>query len=133
MRSPHGGEELPRVARGEYCAVRRLGEKTQHPPTHTHTYTHDGLLLRHYSSSLATSTKQSPSPLFLILTVSFSLCMHPYTLSESQHSLHHLLQDAANHLDVCACVRGRNKRTEGGDVNASVVSDSTRTHILSLI
>ena len=68
MRSQHRGEELHHVARGEYCNVRREGEKTQHPPTHTHIHT--SLLLRHHSS-------MKPTPLSNLILSPSSSSPHP--------------------------------------------------------
>lgn len=61
MRSQHGGKGLPHVAAGEHRSDGRTteGEKTQHPPTQTHT----SLLLRHHSrASTKLSASPSPSP-----------------------------------------------------------------------
>ena len=115
MRSQHGGEGRPHVAAGEHRSDVRV-EKTQHPPTQTHT----SLLLRHHSrASTKLSASPSLSPTSPPSSPSLS-CLPPPSLSlsrslslyESEGSLHHLLQDAANHLRVRACVFER-----GGEKN----------------
>lgn len=108
------------------------GEKTQHPPTHSHTP--HLIFLRHYSSSIKTSTKQAsplcrPYCLYRSPPLLSCLSLSLFSLCESEGSLHHLLQDAANHLRVRACAR-KKKTTEGGEIPASVVSSSPRSEIL---
>lgn len=134
MRSRHRGEELPHVARGEYCRDGRPREKTQHPPTHTHT----SLLLRHYSSTVTASME--PNPLLLFIT-SISPCSSPNIhtqslllplpslspLPVSQKALSvccRMLQITSVYMHV---QRKLKKSTEGNDIHASVVSH-THTH-----
>lgn len=134
MQSQHGGKGLPHVAAGEHRSDGRTteGEKTQHPPTQTHT----SLLLRHHSrASTKLSASPSPSPASPLSSPILS-CLSPpspsLSLAMSQKALSticcRMLQITSVYVHVFSREEEKKKSTEG-DIHASVVSTHTHTRI----